>query len=155
MATLTTKVTESIVLDGQSFSSSRSKSITDVTQVLKTIVTVDTSESVLLTFADDATGIGTYDRHSVVYLRISNLDTTDYAVLAFKDGTASVYAVRVDAGSSFIVPISNTSNEMPLMFATDDNANVSTMVQIDTITADAASGTVDLEVFLGLNATTS
>tara|TARA_R100000322_G_C5346648_1_gene167152 strand:+ start:10 stop:477 length:468 start_codon:yes stop_codon:yes gene_type:complete len=155
MATLTTTVTETLTLNGQKYNSTQTKSIASITQCLTTVITCNDTESVLLTFADDATGIGTFDRHSVSYLRISNLDATDYITLAFKDGTASVYAVRVDAGSSFVVPISNTSNETPLMFATNDNANVSTMVEIDTITADASSGTVDVEVYLALNATTS
>tara|TARA_R110002020_G_scaffold146694_5_gene321471 strand:- start:313 stop:780 length:468 start_codon:yes stop_codon:yes gene_type:complete len=155
MATLTTKITETLTLNGQKYDSVQTKTIASITQVLKSVVTCNTTESVLLTFADDATGIGTFDRHSVSYLRITNLDDTDYITLAFKDGTASVYAVRVDAGSSFIMPVSNTSNEMPLMFATDDDVTVDAMVQIDTITADAASGTVDVEVFLALNATTS
>ena len=154
MPTLTTTILETLSIEGQRYDSQRIKSVENITQVLKTVVTVNETESVLLTFADDAVGVGTVDRSSVAYLRITNLDLTDYVTLAFKDGTASVYAVRVDAGSSFIVPISNTTNEKPLMFATDDNANVGTMVEIDTITADSSSGSIEMEVMMALNATT-
>ena len=154
MPTLTTTITETLSIEGQRYDSQRIKSVENITQVLKTVVTVNETESVLLTFADDAVGVGTVDRSSVAYLRITNLDLTDYVTLAFKDGTASVYAVRVDAGSSFIVPISNTTNEKPLMFATDDNANVGSMVEIDTITADSSSGSIEMEVMMALNATT-
>mgnify|MGYP003137248013 FL=1 len=154
MPTLTTTITETLSIEGQRYDSQRIKSVDNITQVLKTVVTVNETESVLLTFADDAVGVGTVDRSSVAYLRITNLDLTDYVTLAFKDGTASVYAVRVDAGSSFIVPISNTTNEKPLMFATDDNANVGSMVEIDTITADSSSGSIEMEVMMALNATT-
>ena len=154
MPTLTTTILETLSIEGQRYDSQRIKSVENITQVLKTVVTVNETESVLLTFADDAVGVGTVDRSSVAYLRITNLDETDYVTLAFKDGTASVYAVRVDAGSSFIVPISNTTNEKPLMFATDDNANVGTMVEIDTITADSSSGSIEMEVMMALNATT-
>ena len=154
MPTLTTTILETLSIEGQRYDSQRIKSVENITQVLKTVVTVNETESVLLTFADDAVGVGTVDRSSVAYLRITNLDETDYVTLAFKDGTASVYAVRVDAGSSFIVPISNTTNEKPLMFATDDNANVGSMVEIDTITADSSSGSIEMEVMMALNATT-
>lgn len=154
MPTLTTTILETLSIEGQRYDSQRIKSVENITQVLKTVVTVNETESVLLTFADDAVGVGTVDRSSVAYLRITNLDLTDYVTLAFKDGTASVYAVRVDAGSSFIVPISNTTNEKPLMFATDDNANVGSMVEIDTITADSSSGSIEMEVMMALNATT-
>ena len=154
MPTLTTTILETLSIEGQRYDSQRIKSVENITQVLKTVVTVNETESVLLTFADDAVGVGTVDRSSVAYLRITNLDETDYVTLAFKDGTASVYAIRVDAGSSFIVPISNTTNEKPLMFATDDNANVGSMVEIDTITADSSSGSIEMEVMMALNATT-
>jgi len=40
------------------------------------------------------------------------------------------------------------------MFATDDNANVGSMVEIDTITADSSSGSIEMEVMMALNATT-
>lgn len=154
MPTLTTTILETLSIEGQRYDSQRIKSVENITQVLKTVVTVNETESVLLTFADDAVGVGTVDRSSVAYLRITNLDETDYVTLAFKDGSASVYAVRVDAGSSFIVPISNTTNENPLMFATDDNATVGSMVEIDTITADSSSGSIEMEVMMALNATT-
>lgn len=154
MPTLTTTILETLSIEGQRYDSQRIKSVENITQVLKTVVTVNETESVLLTFADDAVGVGTVDRSSVAYLRITNLDETDYVTLAFKDGSASVYAVRVDAGSSFIVPISNTTNEKPLMFATDDNATVGSMVEIDTITADSSSGSIEMEVMMALNATT-
>lgn len=154
MPTLTTTILETLSIEGQRYDSQRIKSVENITQVLKTVVTVNETESVLLTFADNAVGVGTVDRSSVAYLRITNLDETDYVTLAFKDGSASVYAVRVDAGSSFIVPISNTTNEKPLMFATDDNATVGSMVEIDTITADSSSGSIEMEVMMALNATT-
>lgn len=154
MPTLTTTILETLSIEGQRYDSQRIKSVENITQVLKTVVTVNETESVLLTFADDAVGVGTVDRSSVAYLRITNLDETDYVTLAFKDGSASVYAIRVDAGSSFIVPISNTTNEKPLMFATDDNATVGSMVEIDTITADSSSGSIEMEVMMALNATT-
>lgn len=154
MPTLTTTILETLSIEGQRYDSQRIKSVENITQVLKTVVTVNETESVLLTFADNAVGVGTVDRSSVAYLRITNLDETDYVTLAFKDGSASVYAIRVDAGSSFIVPISNTTNEKPLMFATDDNATVGSMVEIDTITADSSSGSIEMEVMMALNATT-
>ena len=105
MATLTTKVTESITLNGQSFDSSHTKTISSITQVIKSIIEIPTSEINLLTFASAATGLSTLDQDDVEYVRITNLDTTNYITIGIEkeSSTASVAAFRLDAGRNFIL----------------------------------------------------
>ena len=157
MATLTTKVTESITLNGQSFDSSHTKTISSITQVIKSIIEIPTSEINLLTFASAATGLSTLDQDDVEYVRITNLDTTNYITIGIEkeSSTASVAAFRLDAGRSFILCTSNASAEHPQFFVSDAAHDSSaTQIDIETITALANTAACELEIFVALNTTT-
>ena len=157
MATLTTKVIETWTLNGQKYDSTQTKTISDITQVLKTIVECPTSEINLLTFASAATGISTLDQDDVEYVRLTNLDSTNYITIGIEkeSSTASVAAFRLDAGRSFIPCTSNASAEHPQFFIDDDGHGSSgTQIDIETITALANTATCKLELFVALNTTT-
>ena len=157
MATLTTKVTESIVLNGQNFASSHTKTIDSITQVIKSIIEIPTSEMNLLTFASAATGMSTLDQDDVEYVRITNLDSTNFITIGIEtlaDGD-SVAAFRLDAGRSFILCTSNASAEHPQFFVNDSGHNSNgTQIDIETITALANTAACELEIFVALNTTT-
>ena len=157
MATLTTRVTESIVLNGQSFASSHTKTISDITQVIKSIMEIPTSEMNLLTFASAATGMSTLDQDDVEYVRITNLDSTNFITIGIETtaGADSVAAFRLDAGRSFILCTSNASAEHPTFFVNDAGHNSDgTQIDIETITALANGAACELEIFVALNTTT-
>ena len=157
MATLTTKVIETLTLNGQKYDSTQTKTISDITQVLKTIVECPTSEINLLTFASAATGISTLDQDDVEYVRLTNLDSTNYITIGIEkeSSTASVAAFRLDAGRSFILCTSNAATEHPQFFTSDGGHGSSgTQIDIETITALANTATCKLELFVALNTTT-
>ena len=119
MSTLTVTVRETLNLNGVEQGSTNVKTISDITQVLKTIVECPTSEINLLTFASAATGVTTLDQDDVEYIRMTNLDTSNYITIGIEkeSSTASIAAFRLDAGRSFIVATSNTATEHPQFFA--------------------------------------
>lgn len=157
MATLKQTITETITLEGQDFSSTRTKTIANITQVLKTIIEAPTSEINLLTFASAKAGLSTLDQDDVEYVRITNLGPTNFCTIGIEkeSSTASIAAFKLDAGRSFVLPISNASAEHPTFF-TSDAAHDSSASQIDieTITALADTAAVQLEIFVALNTTT-
>ena len=157
MATLTVQIKETLNLNGKEQGSVNTKTISDITQCLKTIVEVPTSEINLLTFASAAAGITTLDQDDVEYIRITNLDTTNYITIGIEKEShvPSVAAFRLDAGRSFILPISNTATEHPQFFTSDSAHDSSASpIDIETITALANSDTCKLEVFIAMNTTT-
>ena len=157
MGTLTVTLKETLNLNGIEQGSTNVKSITDITQVLKTIIECPTSEINIVTFASAATGISTLDQDDVEYVRLTNLDTTNYITIGIEkeSSTASVAAFRLDAGRSFILATSNASTEHPQFFTSDAAHDSSaTQIDIETITALANTGTCKLEVFIALNTTT-
>ena len=157
MATLTVSLKETLTLNGREQGSTNVKTISDITQVLKTIVECPTSEINLLTFAAAATGISTLDQDDVEYVRLTNLDTSNYITIGIEkeSSTASVAAFRLDAGRSFILATSNAAAEHPQFFTSDAAHDSSaTQIDIETITALANGGACQLELFVALNTTT-
>ena len=151
-STLKITLQEELSLEGVSYNGIRTKTISTIESVFKHIVSVTTAEGTILTFTDAGGDIATLDRDTVEYLRITNLDTTNFVVISLKDGSAAVAAVRLDAGRSLIIPTPNTTTEHPQFFVDDDAATHGTMLDIDTIPADADTDTCKIEIFCAMNA---
>jgi hypothetical protein len=153
-STLKVTLSEECSIEGVNYSGSRTKSFSSITSIFRHIVNVTTTEGVVLTFTDAGGDIADLDRDTVEYLRITNLDTTNFVMISFKDGTAAVAAFRLDAGRSLIVPTPNTITEHPQFFVDDDSATSgagATMLDIDTITADADTAACNIEIFCAMN----
>ena len=153
-STLKVTLQEDLTIEGINYSSSRTKTFSTITSVYKHIIAVSTTTGTILNFADAAAGIGTLDRDSVEYLRITNLDTTNFVVISLKDGSAAVAAVRLDAGRSLILPTPNTTTEHPQLAAHDSAHAVPSFVNTEAITADADTAACNIELMVAMNATT-
>ena len=74
-STLKVTLQEDLTIEGVNYSSNRSKTFSTITSVYKHIIAVSTTSGTILNFADAASGVGTLDRDSIEYLRITNLNT--------------------------------------------------------------------------------
>ena len=155
MAPLTTKIIEEITLNNNSYNSERSLDISSVNEIVKRIVTVSTTETGLLGFATtSATDLsksylaGQFDEDDVRYIRITNLDSSNHLTLIFRDDDSAVFAIKVDAGHSFIYPGDNSGGVVDTMHAGGSALTVSLNDLVD-ITAQADTSSVDIEVFVG------
>ena len=151
-STLKVTLTENLTVDGNNYSSERTKTFTTITNVYKTTVNVSTSGGEVLALASAAGNIGTLDRDNIEYMRITNLDTTNYVELGFEDTSGNnAYFVKLDAGRSFIVPTPNLTTEKPTFFANDGGHATSTHVDINSITADAHTAACNIEIMVAMN----
>ena len=152
-STLKVTLTENLTVDGNDYSSVRTKTFTTITNVYKTTVAVGTGGGTILNLAASAGDIGTLDEDTIEYFRITNLDTTNYVELGFEkeSSTASAYFVKLDAGRSFIVPVSNTTTEHPGFFANDGGHVSGTHVDITSITAQANTSACNIEIMVAMN----
>ncbi len=124
MATLTVKVIEEITLNNNSYNSERSLDISSVNEIVKRIVTISTT------------------------IRITNLDSSNHLTLTFRDEDSTEFAIKVDAGHSFIYPGDNSDGVVDTMHAGGSALTVSLNDLVD-ITATANTDSVDVEVFVG------
>ena len=154
MATLTVKVIEEITLNNNSYNSERSLDISSVNEIVKRIVTISTTETGLLGFATASSTdlsksylAGQFDEDDVRYIRITNLDSSNHLTLTFRDEDSTEFAIKVDAGHSFIYPGDNSGGVVDTMKAAG-SALASGLSDLVDITVDTDTASCDVEVFV-------
>ncbi len=139
---LTVTITESVTLGGSDRGSSNTLTIADVTEVDNRIVNVGTSETDIIGFGS-ANGQGSFVRTDVKYIRLTNLDDTNYITLGMSKTGADTFYIKLEAGKS-------------IMFGNDDleidasGGASSAFVEADNISAKANGSACDLEYFVAL-----
>ena len=150
MATLTSKVTESITLDSGTMDSSHTRSITSISEVTKRIFTITTAESTIATFSSAVASAGHYIAADVRYIRFTNLDGTNFITLTFRNQDNDEVAIKLDAGQSFVWNGDNANGMTAVFNATQDAdaASDTAFGSLTNIQADANTGSCDLEMFI-------
>ena len=137
MATLTTTVRESVSLNGKVFGREVENTISSVSDVRQVVFPVDTKSVDLLSFDAATESLGTLIDGDLKYLRVTNLDSTNFVSLVLFDGTNYI-SLKLTPGASLIL------NEDSVGYAT--KAAV-TLKQLDSITASADTAACQVEVF--------
>ena len=140
-ATLTVTLTESISLNGSDQGATNTLTIASVNEVSKRIITVeDAANGTEVYKGGAAAGAGQFISANVKYIRLTNLDDTNFVVLHL-EGSSHYSQHKLEAGKSFILPT-------PVGF--DNNADIDnySAETITTIQAKADSADVDLELFV-------
>ena len=150
MATLTSKITESITLDSGTMDSSHTRSIASIAEVTKRIFTITTAESTIATFSSAVASAGHYIAADVRYIRFTNLDGTNFITLTFRNQDNDEVAIKLDAGQSFIWNGDNSGGMADVFNATQDAdaASDTALGDLTNIQADANTGSCDLEMFI-------
>ena len=114
--TLTTTVTEAITMNGVDHGSTNARTVSNVTEISKRIVTVTTTETIIAAFST-IVGQGTYIAANVRYLRITNKDGDNFVYLVFKNEYSNEFCVKLDSGQSYIYNGDNVSGVIDTMLA--------------------------------------
>ena len=137
-STMTVTLTESINLNRTNQGSSNSLSLASIAEVSKRIVTCPTSEITLVSFGA-AAAAGTFIDADVRYVRITNLDDTNFVMLNIEgEGTTDI-TLRLDASASLMLIGS-------LVNYADTGAY--SLENLTGIKADADTASCDLEIFV-------
>ena len=138
MATLTVTITEAVSLNGASRGSTNTHTET-VTQIDHRIVScLHSAEQTVLLF-DSAVAAGTIKEGTLDYLRLTNLDNTNFVTVRIR-GNNEEYFVKLEAGDSFIL------NNQSMDANAAGGASVS-LANIDSVAIQADTATCDVEVF--------
>ena len=146
-ATLTLTVKESIELNGVEQGSTNTKTIASVTEISKRIVNVPASEVVAIAIST-AIGAGQFHEDDVKYLRFTNLDDTNYVTLTFKNENNDEFAIKLDAGYSFIYPGDNSDGVKNTMDAIDGTGLTYLLGDLVNVSAEANTAACDMEIFV-------
>ena len=150
MANLTVTHTEDITLNGQQFGATTIKSFSGINEISKRILTITTTECVIGTFSAAVASAGHFTAADVRYIRFTNLDTTNFVTLTFRNQDNDEFAVKLDAGQSFVLNGDNDNGMTAIFNATQDAdaASDTAFGSLTNIQADANSGSCNLEMIV-------
>jgi hypothetical protein len=142
MATLTITVTEAVTLgDGSTDRGTTNTQTVTVDEVDHRIMDIPTSWVSIIKFAS-ANAAGTFADGTVKYLRITNLDSSNFLSLRVKSNSIE-YFVKVEAEDHFILGNSVMDGESGAGYGNDVS-----FINIDEIQAKADSAAVQVEYFI-------
>ena len=149
MATLKTTILEEITLHGDKNRIMNTKTFPSITELTKRIVTITSTEATVATFSA-AIAAGNYIAANVRYIRFTNLDSTNFITLTFRNQDNDELAIKVDARQSFILTGDNDTGMSAVFNATQDAdaASDTAFGSLTNIQADAETGTCDLEMLI-------
>ena len=149
-ATLKVTIKEEIVLNGNRQDCENVKRFSDINEISKRILTIGTTEVVIATFSSGAPSTGHYLNATTKYIRFTNLDDTNFITLTFRNQDNDEFAVKLDAGQSFILNGDNSNGMLAIFNATQDAdaASDTAFGSLTNIQADANTDTCDLEMLI-------
>jgi len=154
--TLTVTLTESLTIDSRDYGGKQSMTFANVLDVTRRLVTVlHTAESVIATFAA-VIGPGGFIASNVKYMRFTNLDDTNFITLTFRNQDNDEFAIKLDAGKSFIWCGDNdggaeSNGGMGEIFNATQDADAAYSTNFGALTnlqARADEASVDLEFYI-------
>jgi hypothetical protein len=158
IGTLTTQVTETIALsNGNTVQSINDNSITGINQVVRRVDTISSTFSgtgiEILKFVDseDAQTAGSFVKGDVKYIRITNLDSTNFVNLYLIDTDTEGVMFKLDPGKTFMLSngkFDATTTSDAAVPGYVDMAYFSNLVNYDTIKAKADNDDVSIEYFV-------
>jgi hypothetical protein len=139
-ATLTVTVNEDVKLNGQQVGSKIVQTISGINEASRRIFSVPTYETEILALSSSA-GAGTYVTANMQYIRITNLDDTNFVRLTFSSGSLNRYDMKLPAKRTAIF----TS---PSISGSDAGDSFGSFVDFDSMKASANTAAVDIELFV-------
>lgn len=139
-ATLTVTVNEDVKLNGNQVGSKVVQKITNVNEASRRIMTIPASETSILTLSSSAAP-GGYVTANLQYIRITNLDDTNFVRLTFASGSLNKFDMKLPANRSAIF----TS---PSISGSAGGAGFNAFSNFDTLKATADTAAVDIELFV-------
>jgi hypothetical protein len=140
-------VKEEITINGENLGAENKLTIQNVNEVTRRIVSVPTSEVILIAFGT-AVAAGTYVESDVMYIRITNKDDTNHVGLIFRSETGAEFSVKVDAGQSFIYNGDLSGGVVDTMDAEATALTPNSFEDLVDITAIADTASCDVEIFV-------
>ena len=129
--TLTVNISESISLNGVARGSYTTTSIASIGEISNRIMSITnaTNGTEIMGVAASLVGAGSYPKGTLKYLRITNLDDTNFVIIQFTDESAHYWEIKLEAGKSLML---------------GDVANIDAHADIDSFSATALTKIIGL-----------
>ena len=136
MATLTTKITESVTINGKAYGNTVTETTTGVNDVSEAIVSISTAEATVLDIVLAKASIGSVVQGNLKYIRITNKSTVNFINITLNgNGVSDKAIIKLKPSQSFIL------NNDEINFG-------SGYIYLDNITLSADTAVCDCEFFI-------
>ena len=159
-ATLNVTIREQITMNGTDYGSVTRYSVDNISEISRRLITTNGTGSTELIRFQPSASAGQFINTDVRYVRITNLDDTNYATLRFRGSASTDYAFRLDPTSSHVLMTSNPSGSVAgpsgsapsgsAMAGVTSYADISGLVltNLRNISAVADTSAINLELFV-------
>ena len=138
-ATATVQITESLTLGNVDRGGSHTRTITNVAEADRRVMTVPSSGEIDLIELDTANGQGKFVRSSIRYIRITNLDDTNFVRIRVSRTSHDTFDLKLPAGATFMISTGDIS-------ANSSGSAFSSFDEWDVVAAQADTADVDIEL---------
>jgi|MDSZ01.1.fsa_nt_gb hypothetical protein len=142
-------VRESMTLDGNKYDHLTSKILYNINEVSKRVVNIPTSsERIELLKVSSSIGAGSHLENEVRYIRLTNLDDTNFVTFTFKNANSDEFAIKVEKESSFIYNGMSGSGVSNSMEASGSALISGSFNSLSSVFAKADTSACDVEYFV-------
>ena len=145
-ATLTVTLTEAISLNGKDQGATSSFTVASINEIYKHIVTATTTATTFLKFGSAASA-GTLIRSDVSYLRLTNLDDTNFVTVGLSDDSADTAYFKLEKKQSIII---GGTDEGPQVDIHASGGAFAAWASVDSLILDADTASCDVEIFAAM-----
>lgn len=149
MATLTVSISETLLLNGKDRGSVITKDISSITETFHRIIDVKTTGTQTIcemtTTEGDSEG-GKLFSTNCKYLRLANLDTTNFVSITVQNGGTSEYLIKLNPGDSYFL----MNPQLDANADGDGSASTAALGDITSILARADTASCQVEIFAAL-----
>ena len=141
-AALSVTVTESITLNGVARNSKATTTIASIGEISNRIMSItNATNGTDIVDISTAASAGTYSKTALKYMRITNLDDTNFVVIQFTDSSSHHWELKLEAGKSLVIGDTSSIDDQ----ADIDNFSATAIAKIVGLANTAA---VDVEVYI-------
>ena len=147
-APLNVTIREQITMNGTDYGAITRYSVDNIKEISRRIITTNgTGSTELIRFMPSASA-GQYINTDVRYLRVTNLDNSNFTTLRFKGLGGTDYACRLDPTSSYVVMTTQPSGSSNAGVTSYADISGIVLTNLRTIKVIADTAAVDLELFV-------
>jgi len=139
-ANLVVTVNEDVKLNGYQVGSKMVQTITNINEASRRVMTIPTSSISILTLGS-TNSAGGFVTSALQYVRVTNLDDTNFIRLTFVSGSSNRFDMKLPAKRTAIF----TS---PSISGSNVGSSFDTFSSFDTMQATADTASVDIELFV-------
>ena len=147
-ATLNVTIREQITMNGTDYGAVTRYAADNITEISRRIVTTNGTASTEIIRFQPSASAGQYINTDVRYVRITNLDDSNYATLRFRGSASTDYAFRLDPTSSHVLMTSQPSGSSIVGVTSYADISGLVLTNLRNISAVANTSAVDLELFV-------